>query len=271
MPRFPLRGFGVISASLLRWVWPRGRGRRSQCDVVKPSVVGKTAQIDIGIDAGYHSALRKLPDGVSPVPVNGGLVFAVASQVKLIVVEGRGEIVVIERSGAVDDGASAVVFLEELRHAGDAIDELSPRPVAARLHVNHGNEVLRGARGEAREIIDLTLHVRRGGEIVVAPHREAQFARRFHVVAVVWRFVGGSLGGLDEHKANVLVLRHARPIDHALVARDVDAVVGGMLVAWREHAAGGGVATIFSLVWAAPGGKAHHKARHHHCRQRVAQ
>ena len=69
---------------------------------------------------------------------------------------------------------------------------------------------------------------------MITSHEQAIVPGLGDVGGVVRRAVGSPLGSLDVDESDVFVAAHLGPINDALVARDVDAVILGLLVA-RRH------------------------------------
>lgn len=197
-------------------------------------VVGVEARhVDVDVDAGHDAVLGELPDGVVAVPADGGLGTGVAADVEGVSVELRREVLVVEVHGGIDHGPALVVALEHAGQQCQAVDELAARPCAAVLDVDHGDEVLRHRAHGPDKVGILLAHGRCGGQVVIAAHEQPVPLCLPDVALIVWRAIGGSLGGLDVGKAQVVVGGDLGPVDVALVAGDIDAVNERAIAAGR--------------------------------------
>ena len=207
-------------------------------NLVEPAVFAVSAQVHVGVYSRNNARLAVLPDGVLAFPVDLGLAARVAPDVEVVFVEMGGQVLVVKSHGAINHGLHAIVPLDEVAELAHAVDELAARPVTAHLNVKHGDEVLDGFEGILREVLKLGIDGRCRGDIVIASHEQAIVPGLGDVGGVMRRAVGSPLGSLDVDEADVLVTAHLGPIDDALMARDVDAVITGLGVA-RGHTFGG--------------------------------
>ena len=112
---------------------------------------------------------------------------------------------------------------------------------------------------------------------MITAYQDTVTPRVGEVVDIVGRMVGSALGGLDVNKAYVLVAADLGPVDEALMAGDVDAVLGGAAVAWWRLRAHGCLPGFVAAVMACtqqgchqcdgePGSGAGDMGRSSHCR-----